>query len=151
MLESQPALCSITSHRHAEMSKPVPSVCPSGKSFLQIPVRSLPAAFQLNQSSFFMTLSQTLICVGVDMLSCIRLFVTLRTVACQPPLSWDFPGKNTGVVAMPSSRGSSQPRDRTCVSYVSSIGRWVLLPLHHMACTTWLAPHGSGCDLSPIF
>ena len=29
-------------------------------------------------------------------------------------------------VATPSSRGSSQPRDRTCVSYVSGIGRWVL-------------------------
>ena len=29
-------------------------------------------------------------------------------------------------VAMPSSRGSSQPRDQTCVSYISCIGRQVL-------------------------
>ena len=29
-------------------------------------------------------------------------------------------------VAMPSSRGSSQPRDQIRVSYVSSLGRWVL-------------------------
>ena len=29
-------------------------------------------------------------------------------------------------VAMPSSRGSSQPRDPTHVSYVSRIIRWVL-------------------------
>ena len=29
-------------------------------------------------------------------------------------------------VVLPSSRGSSQPRDQTCVSYVSFIGRWVL-------------------------
>ena len=29
-------------------------------------------------------------------------------------------------VAMPSSRGSSRPRDRTRVSYVSCTGRWVL-------------------------
>ena len=29
--------------------------------------------------------------------------------------------------AMPSSRGSSQPRDGTCVSYISCIGRQV----HH--------------------
>ena len=29
-------------------------------------------------------------------------------------------------VAVPSSRGSSQPRDQTCVSYISCIGRWVL-------------------------
>ena len=28
--------------------------------------------------------------------------------------------------AMPSSRGSSQPRDQTCISYVSCTGRWVL-------------------------
>ena len=32
-------------------------------------------------------------------------------------------------VAMPSSRGSSWPRDRTRVSYVSCIGRRVTLPL----------------------
>ena len=30
-------------------------------------------------------------------------------------------------VAMPSSRGSSQPRDQTCVSYISCIGRQVLI------------------------
>ena len=29
-------------------------------------------------------------------------------------------------VAIPSSRGSSQPRDRSCVSSVSWIGRWIL-------------------------
>ena len=29
-------------------------------------------------------------------------------------------------VAMPSSRGSSQPRDQTCISYISCISRWVL-------------------------
>ena len=30
-------------------------------------------------------------------------------------------------VAMPSSRGSSQPRDQTCISYISCIGRQVLI------------------------
>ena len=39
---------------------------------------------------------------------------------------WDSPGKNTGVIAMPSSRGSSRPMDRTLISYISCIGRWVL-------------------------
>ena len=29
-------------------------------------------------------------------------------------------------IAMPFSRGSSQPRGQTCISYVSCIGRWVL-------------------------
>ena len=29
---------------------------------------------------------------------------------------WNFPGKITGGIAMPASRGSSQPRDWTCIS-----------------------------------
>ena len=35
-------------------------------------------------------------------------------------------------VAMPSSRGSSRPRDQTRVSYVSCTGRWVLHHHHHL-------------------
>jgi len=35
-------------------------------------------------------------------------------------------------VAMPSSKGSSQPRDRTHVSYVSYTGRRVLYHEHHL-------------------
>ena len=42
-------------------------------------------------------------------------------------------------VAMPSSRGSSRPRDQPCVSYVSCIGRQVL---YH--CATWEAPREPG-------
>ena len=34
---------------------------------------------------------------------------------------WDSPGKDTGGVAMPSSKGSSQPRDRTQVSCIAGI------------------------------
>ena len=41
-----------------------------------------------------------------------------------PP--WDSPGKNTGVGCMPSSRGSSRPRDRTHISCISCTGRQVL-------------------------
>ena len=48
---------------------------------------------------------------------------------------WDCPGKNTGVVAIPSSGGSSPLRDPThCHSLVSRIGRWIL---YH--CATWEA------------
>ena len=36
-------------------------------------------------------------------------------------------------IAVPSSGGSSQSRDRTCVSYVSCIGRWVLYHQCHLA------------------
>ena len=35
-------------------------------------------------------------------------------------------------VAMPSSRGSSQPRDQICVSYVSYIGRQILYHYYHL-------------------
>ena len=35
-------------------------------------------------------------------------------------------------VTMPSSRGSSQPRDGTCVSYVCRIGKQVLYHEHYL-------------------
>ena len=35
-------------------------------------------------------------------------------------------------VAISSSRGSSSPRDLTCVSCISCIGRWTLHPLGHL-------------------
>ena len=41
----------------------------------------------------------------------------------QAPMSMGSPGKNTGVVAMPSSRGSSRPRDWSCFSCGSCISR----------------------------
>ena len=47
----------------------------------------------------------------------------------------DFPGKNTGVDAISSSRGSFWSRDQTCISYGSFMGRRIL---HH--CATWEAP-----------
>ena len=55
----------------------------------------------------------------------VRLFVTLWTMGFSTHgilqalvLEW---------VAISSSRRSSQPRDRTCISYISCIGRRVLL------------------------
>ena len=51
------------------------------------------------------------------MLSRVGLFVTLWTVACQPLLSMGiFQAGILKWVAMPSSRGSSQPRDQNQVS-----------------------------------
>ena len=80
-------------------------------------------------------------------LSHVQLFVTPWTVAHQAPLSMEFsrqeywselpslpPGnlrnagsepKSLAWVAIPYSRGFSPPRDRTCVSCVSCIGRQV--------------------------
>ena len=44
----------------------------------------------------FSRLKRNLIVV-VELRGCVRLFVNPWTVACQAPLSRDFPGKNTGV------------------------------------------------------
>ena len=55
--------------------------------------------------------------------SCLTLFDP-RLQPARLPCPWDSPGKNTGVGCLPSSRGSSPPRDWTCISYVSCIGRW---------------------------
>ena len=54
--------------------------------------------------------------------SLVQLFATLWTVALQSPLSMGFSRKEV----IPFSRGSFQPREKTCISYVSCIGRWVL-------------------------
>ena len=53
--------------------------------------------------------------VCAQSLSCVRLFVTLWTVAHQAPLGI-LQARILEWVAMPSFRGSSQPRDQTRVS-----------------------------------
>ena len=50
----------------------------------------------------------------------LQLFETLWTVACQAPLSMGIlQARILERVAMPSSRGSSQPRDRPQVSHIA--------------------------------
>ena len=50
----------------------------------------------------------------------VRLFVIPRTVACQAPLSMGIlQARRLERVAIPFSRGSSQPRDQTWVSYTT--------------------------------
>ena len=47
-----------------------------------------------------------------ELLSCVLLFVTPWTIACQAPLSIGIlQARRLEWVAMPSSRGLSQPRD----------------------------------------
>ena len=58
--------------------------------------------------------------------SYVWLFVTLWTIAYQAPRSMGI--LQTRIlewVAMPSSRGSSRPRNWNCVSYISCIVSWV--------------------------
>ena len=66
----------------------------------------------------------------------LQLCLTLcNPMDCSPPGSSVLGILQTRIlewVAMPSSRGSSQPRDLTCVSYVSCISRRVLYHQHHL-------------------
>ena len=63
----------------------------------------------------------------------VQLFATPWTIAHQTLLSTEIlQARILEWVAMPSSRGSSQPRGRTCVSYIFCMGRRVLYPLCHL-------------------
>ena len=53
-------------------------------------------------------------------------------------------------VAMPFSRGSSLPRDRTCVSYVSCISRQILYHLGAQDVPIYVRAGESGQDLEVL-
>ena len=68
---------------------------------------------------------------------CVFLLVTQSYVTLCDPMDCILPGSSVHEilqarilewVVIPFSRGSSWPRDRTCIS---CIGRWILLPLSH--------------------
>ena len=80
----------------------------------------------------------------------VRLCATLWTVAIQSLLSMGiFLARTLKWVATSSSRGSSQPKNQTRLSYVSCIGRQVLYHWHHLGSPV----HGGNCwmDLHPFF
>ena len=56
----------------------------------------------------------------------VRLYAALWTVACQGSLSGILQVRILEWVAISFTKGSSQPRDRTCITYISCIGRQVL-------------------------
>ena len=72
----------------------------------------------------------TLVCV-LSHFSCVRLFAAPWTVAHQAPLSMRF-SRQEYWSGLPSSGGSSWPRDQAWVSYVSCTGRQVLYHWHHL-------------------
>ena len=58
--------------------------------------------------------------------SCLILYDPMDSVARQASLSMEIlQARILEWVAISSSRGSSQPRDHTQVSYISWIGRWI--------------------------
>ena len=96
--------------------------------------RSLLAIYFIYSSMYMsIPISSLHLCIWICMLyaefSPVRL---CDPVDCVPPGSSVHGILQARVlkwVAMPSSRGSSQPRDRICVSYVSCICRWVCMDI----------------------
>ena len=96
------------------------------------------------------------------LLSCFSrfwLFATLWTVAHHSSVHGVLQARMLVWVAMPSSRGSSWPRDRTRVSYVSCIGWQVLYHKHHLGSPLRMAycpktenyKHWQGCgEMEPL-
>ena len=101
------------------------------------------AFFTVQLSHPYMTTGKTIAltrrtCVGKVMSLLFHMLSRLITQSCPTlcnPMDCSPPGSSVhGILqarvlewgAMPSSRGSSQPRDRTEVCYVSCVGRWVL-------------------------
>ena len=99
---------------------------------------SEPPGVQLIARSVHRTLKHFTCCLCV----CVCVLCSVMSDSLQPHelatakllYSWDSPGKNMEWVAVPSSRGFPQPRDRTHVSCISCVGRQIL---HHWA--TWEA------------
>ena len=72
-------------------------------------------------------------------LSFIRLFATTWTVACQAPLSMGIlQARILEWIAMSSSRGSSQPRDRTQISCITC-GFFTIWATRKTSILDWLA------------
>ena len=69
------------------------------------------------------------LCYATSLQSCLTL---CDPIDCRPPgcsVHGILQARIVEWVAMPSSRESAPPRDRTLVSYVSCTGRWVLVPI----------------------
>ena len=114
-------------------------VCFDGFSFP--PEWSLSSLLSLFFFFFFLKISGlwlSVLCPGIWNSPCVctKLLQSCSTLCdpmdCSPPGSsvhGIFQVRILEWVAMPSSRGSSRPRDRIGISYISCIGRRTLLPL----------------------
>ena len=76
--------------------------------------------------------TQTRVCVCVHaVLSHVRFVATPCTVAHQALRSVEFSRQEYWSIAISFFRGSSQPRDETCISCIPLIGGCVLYHLRH--------------------
>ena len=96
---------------------------------------ALPVSLKTKEQFVLLYLPCACVCVCVcacSVASVVSDSASLWTVAHQVPLYSILQARILEWVAVPSSRGSSGPRDGTCTSYVSCIGRQVLYHLHHL-------------------
>ena len=79
------------------------------------------------------------VCVCVCVCVCVKLFQSCPNLCNH--MDWSLPGSSVhGIlqarimewVSMPSSRGSFEPRDWTCISYIFCIGRRVLYHYYYL-------------------
>ena len=107
------------------------------KNGIHVPLKSTHLTF-LSEHKSNKNLNLVFGCLHACMLRCfsrVWFFATLWIVAGQAPLSTEIlQARILAWVAMLSSMGSSWPRDRTRISYVSHIGRRVLYHWHHVGC-----------------
>ena len=86
-------------------------------SGLPLPSPTIPAystttySLQSNQNCWISQQAQIIIVLCLVIQSCLPLCDPMNSSPPGSSAHGDSPGKNTGVDAMPSSRGSSQPRD----------------------------------------
>ena len=93
------------------------------KPFNNLRIDFFLAFYIQNSISWFIIFSYLQVCM-LSHFCHVQLFATPWTVAHEAPLSMGILwARILDWVAMPSSRGSSQPRDQTHFSYVSCIGR----------------------------
>ena len=87
----------------------------------------------------------SVVCVCVCVCVCTQLLQSCL-ILCNGLLparllySWNSPGKNTGVVATFSFRGSSWPRDQTCISCIAGVffTHWATWEAHSILQITYL-------------
>ena len=78
--------------------------------------------------------------------SCVWLFVTLWTLALQDPVHGVLQGRVLECIAMPSSRGSSQPREWTLISTSPPLaGRFLTTRATWEAHTIFTLYHNKNC------
>ena len=102
-------------------------------------------AVDFSTCSFSGSKTKTAVCVY--MLSCFSCVQLFDPVDCSLTDRLLFHGilqaRILEWVAMPSSRGSSWPKDQTQVSYISCIGRWALYHSIHLGSPKdWRLPTG---------